>query len=143
MLFRSALLAVGALEGPLAVVDQHVSVQYLKLSEALVTLGARVRTLLGVDLFVLVQEPHMREALAALAGERPLSCVFHLVSPQVRRPTVDLVALGALVLALHDVGLPVPQSLQYGPEALPTFLALVLASATPFTVRRHLFLRRL
>lgn len=128
-----ALLAVGALKRPLAVVGQQVPVKDLELREALPALRARVGTLPGVDLLMLVQKPHVREAFPTLARKRPLTSVFHLVPLEVRRSTVDLLALGAFVLTPHHVPLPVPHPLQDATEALATFLAFVLT--VPF-VRR-------
>lgn len=121
-----ALLAVGALERPLAVVSQQVPVEDLQLCEALSALCAGVRTLPGVDLLVLIQQPHMREAFPTLAGKRPLTGVFHLVSLEVRRSAVYLLAQGAFVLTPDHVPLPVLQPLQDATEALATFLAFVL-----------------
>lgn len=123
-----ALLAVGALERPLAVVSQQVSVKDLQLREALPALCAGIRTLPGVDLPVLVQKPHVREAFPALACKRPLTRVFHLVSLEVRRSAVYLLTLGAFVLTLHHMALPVPQPLQDATEALATFLTCVLTA---------------
>lgn len=120
-----ALLTAGALEGSLAVVRQPVPVQDLELREALSTLRAGVRTIPGVDLLVLVQEPHVREAFPALAGERPLAGVLHLVSLEVGRSAVYLLTHGAFELMPDHVSLPVPHPLQDAAEALATFLAFV------------------
>lgn len=78
-----ALLTVRALERLLAIVSQHVSVENLELCEAFAALCTGVWTLSGVDLSVLIQKPHMCEAFPTLAGKRPLTCMFHLVSLQV------------------------------------------------------------
>lgn len=79
-----ALVAVGAREGPRAIVGQLVAAEDLWLGEGLATHWAGVRPFAAMNLLMLLQQPPVSEALAALfAREGSFPGVLHLVPPHV------------------------------------------------------------
>lgn len=108
--------------------SQEVPVKDLELREALSALCTGVGTLFAVGLLVLIQKPHVGEAFPTLTWKWPLTCVFHMVSLQVRGSAIELLTHGTFVLTPYDVPLPVPQPIQDAAKALTAFLAFILSA---------------
>lgn len=108
--------------------SQEVPVKDLELREALSALCTGVGTLSAVGLLVLIQKPHVGEAFPTLTWKWPLTCVFHMVSLQVRGSAIELLTHGTFVLTPYDVPLPVPQPIQDAAKALTAFLAFILSA---------------